>query len=210
VGTARIPVAGGQDDARPLSGDKAQRIIEAMRESVARKGLAGATFDQVAREAGVSRGLLHYYFGTKEQLLVQAVRRDAELRLQSLEARLEPAKSGDDFVALMAQDLQEALAEDPDFTVLIFELFTLARRNEYVASEFAALLRSTRETVSAMLEGAQKRGAVKLAAPAECVTDVLFSVADGFALRMLGDPERDFSQSVAVAVGVVRPLLGGS
>ena len=38
--------------------------------SVARRGTAGSTFDHVSREAGVSRGLLHYYFGTKEQLLV--------------------------------------------------------------------------------------------------------------------------------------------
>ena len=52
---------------RELSGEKAQRIIDAMRESVAKRGAAGSTFEHVAREAGVSRGLLHYYFGTKEQ-----------------------------------------------------------------------------------------------------------------------------------------------
>ena len=62
------PGAGG----RSLSGEKAQRIVEAMRRSVARRGTAGSTFDHVSREAGVSRGLLHYYFGTKEQLLVEA------------------------------------------------------------------------------------------------------------------------------------------
>ena len=45
---------------RELSGDKAQRIVDAMRESVAKRGAAGSTFEQVAREAGVSRGLLHY------------------------------------------------------------------------------------------------------------------------------------------------------
>ena len=45
------------------------RIVEAMRRSVAARGAAGATFDHVAREAGVSRGLLHYHFGTKERLL---------------------------------------------------------------------------------------------------------------------------------------------
>jgi AcrR family transcriptional regulator len=49
-----------------LEGDKAQRIIEAMRTSVGTRGAAGSTFDVVAREAGVSRGLLHYYFGSKE------------------------------------------------------------------------------------------------------------------------------------------------
>jgi AcrR family transcriptional regulator len=41
------------------------RIVDAMRRSVAARGAAGATFDHVAREAGVSRGLLHYHFGTK-------------------------------------------------------------------------------------------------------------------------------------------------
>ncbi len=56
---------------RQLTGEKAQRIVEAMRASVARRGTAASTFDQVSREAGVSRGLLHYYFGTKEQLLVR-------------------------------------------------------------------------------------------------------------------------------------------
>src|SRR2546425_3096139 len=90
-----------------LAGDKAQRIVDAMRASVARRGSAGSTFDHVSREAGVSRGLLHYYFGTKEQLLVEAVRRDSELRLERLEAQLSTAQTADDYIDLMAQSLQE-------------------------------------------------------------------------------------------------------
>src|SRR5918911_566122 len=49
-----------------------------------RGGAAASTFERVAREAGVSRGLLHYYFQTKEKLLVEVVRRDTELRLAAL------------------------------------------------------------------------------------------------------------------------------
>ena len=71
-----------------LEGEKAQRIIEAMRESVGRRGAAGSTFDHVAREAGVSRGLLHYYFGSKERLLVEVVRQDCELRIKAMDERL--------------------------------------------------------------------------------------------------------------------------
>src|SRR6202035_6186433 len=112
---------------RSLSGEKAQRIVEAMRHSVARRGAAGSTFDHVSREAGVSRGLLHYYFGTKEQLLVEAARRDCELRTEALEHRLAHAQTADDFVALLAQNLQETISEDPDFVTLVFELFTLSR-----------------------------------------------------------------------------------
>ena len=56
--------AATQQQQRAIEGEKAQRIVEAMRSSVARRGVAGSTFDHVAREARVSRGLLHYYFGT--------------------------------------------------------------------------------------------------------------------------------------------------
>ncbi len=77
-----------------VEGEKARRIVEAMRRSVARRGTAGSTFEHVAREAGVSRGLLHYYFGTKEQLLLEAVRRDCELRMELLEQQLAGARTG--------------------------------------------------------------------------------------------------------------------
>src|SRR5271154_44478 len=171
--------------ARSLSGEKAQRIIDAMRRSVARRGTAGSTFDHVSREAGVSRGLLHYYFGTKEQLLVEAVRRDCELRLERLERQLSTARTAEDFIDLMAQNLQDTVREDPDFITLVFELFTLSRRNEDIAAEYAGLIRRTREQAAGMLAAAQSEGVLVLHAEPEAVAEVLFSLGDGFALRLL-------------------------
>jgi AcrR family transcriptional regulator len=115
--------------ARPLESDKAKRIVDAMRASVAARGAAGSTFDHVAREAGVSRGLLHYYFGTKERLLVEVVRRDAEIRLAALGALLADARTGDDFIDALVRSLEDLIERDPNFVVLMYELFTLSRRN---------------------------------------------------------------------------------
>lgn len=192
---------------RPLSGEKAQRIIDAMRRSVARRGTTGSTFDHVSREAGVSRGLLHYYFGTKEQLLVEAVRRDGELRIERLEQQLSTAKTADDFIDLMAQNLQETLREDPDFVTLVFELFTLSRRNADIAAEYAALTRQTREQVTGMLAQAQEEGILRLHAEPEAVAEVLFALGDGFALRMLTEPDRDFTTTIRAGITCVRALL---
>src|SRR6266516_6359999 len=88
---------------RDLAGDKAQRIVDAMRGSVGRRGAAGSTFDHVAREAGVSRGLLHYYFGTKERLLVEVVRRDTDIRMSILDEALAGAQTADDFIDALVQ-----------------------------------------------------------------------------------------------------------
>jgi AcrR family transcriptional regulator len=192
---------------RSLSGEKAKRIIDAMRSSVARRGTAGSTFDHVSREAGVSRGLLHYYFGTKEQLLVEAVRRDCELRLERLEGKLSEAKTADDFIDLMAQDLEQMVNDEPDFITLIFELFTLSRHNPDIAAEYGELMRRTREQVSHMLDVAQSDGVLHLHAEPEAVAEILFSLGDGFALRMLAEPGRDFRQTLRAATKCVRVLL---
>ncbi len=193
--------------ARSLSSEKAQRIVEAMRRSVARRGTAGSTFDHVSREAGVSRGLLHYYFGTKEQLLVEAVRRDCEVRVEMLERQLSRAQSAEAFIDLMAETLQETVREDPDFVTLVFELFTLSRRNSDIASEYAELMRRMREQVAGMLAVGQREGILRLHAEPEAVADVLFSLADGFALRMLAEPDRDFTTTVQAGIACARALL---
>lgn len=190
-----------------LSGEKAQRIVEAMRHSVARRGVAGSTFDHVSREAGVSRGLLHYYFGTKEQLLVEAARRDCDQRIEVLERQLAGAQTADDFVALLAQNLQETIHEDPDFVTLLFELFTLSRRNADIAVEYARLVSLTRERLASVLADAQEDGVLRLHAEPEAVADILFSIGDGFALRMIAEPERDFSASIQAGIECARSLL---
>jgi AcrR family transcriptional regulator len=178
-----------------------------MRRSVARRGTVGSTFDHVSREAGVSRGLLHYYFGTKEQLLVEAVRRDCELRMERLERQLSTAQTADDFIDLMAQNLQDTVREDPDFVTLVFELFTLSRRHADIAVEYAGLMRRTREQVAEMLAAAQREGILRLLAEPEAVAEILFSLGDGFALRMLSEPGRDFTPTIRAGIACVRALL---
>jgi AcrR family transcriptional regulator len=192
---------------RPLAGERAQRIVEAMRRSVAQHGTAGSTFERVAREAGVSRGLLHYYFGTKEQLLAEAVRRDCQLRLERLEQQLAGAQTAEDFIGLMAQHLQDAIREDPDFITLLFELFTLSRRNDDIATEYANLMRTMREQVAGMLTVAQDEGVLRLHAEPEAIAEILFSLGDGFALRMLTEPDRDFSATIRAGIASARALL---
>jgi AcrR family transcriptional regulator len=192
---------------RPLSGERAQRIVEAMRRSVALHGTAGSTFERVAREAGVSRGLLHYYFGTKERLLAEAVRRDCRLRLERLEQQLAGARTADDFIGLMARHLQEMIREDPSFVTLVFELFTLSRRNPEIAVEYASLMRTMRRQVAGMLSAADSSGVLQLHADPEAVAEILFSLGDGFALRMLTEPDRDFAATVRAGIACVRVLL---
>jgi AcrR family transcriptional regulator len=190
-----------------LGGDKAQRIVDAMRASVAARGAAGSTFDHVAREAGVSRGLLHYYFGTKERLLAEVVRRDSDLRLAALDEALASAHTAEDLLEVLVRSLEGLVERDPAFVALHFELFTSARRTPEIAAELAALHRRIREHVAAQLDAKRAEGVIAPGADPEAVVTVLLSLADGLALRMLADPEHDWGPTLAAAMAAARALL---
>ena len=192
---------------RPIDGVKAQAIVDAMRLSVARRGVAGSTFDHVAREAGVSRGLLHYYFGTKERLLAEVVRRDCELRMALLDHQLAAASSAEDFVDLLRVTLEELVRDEPEVMTVVYELFLLSRRNAEVAVAFREVMHRTREAVAAILARKEREGVLVLRGAPEAVAGVLFGLADGLALRMLGEPERDWAPTIAAGLVAVRALL---
>src|ERR671929_260891 len=178
---------------RRLDSEKAKRIVRAMRASLGRRGTAASTFDHVAQEAGVSRGLLHYYFGTKERLLVEVVRRDTELRVALLDEALADAHTADDFIDVLVRSLEDMVRDDPGYVTLVFELFALARRNAEVGAEVARLTGRTRAQVAELLEAKQREGVIRLHDEPDAVATLLFVLADGVAMRMLIEPERDFA-----------------
>ncbi len=192
---------------RELSGDKAQRIVDAMRASVAERGAAGSTFEHVAREAGVSRGLLHYYFGTKERLLVEVVRRDAELRVARLDETLKKAKTVDDVLDVLVSSLMDMIDNDPGFFLLLYELFSAGRRNPDIQHEVGQLFERTRSHVAAVLRIKETEGVLNLRFDAEAVVSYLFAVGDGFALQALSDPERDNGAAMEAGAASARYLL---
>jgi AcrR family transcriptional regulator len=190
-----------------LSGDKVQRIVDAMRTCIAQRGITGATFEHVSREAGVSRGLLHYYFGTKERLLIEVLRGDAEVRIGALDQPLEAAQTADDVLDVFVAGAEEIIQSDPGFYVLIFELFSAARQNAEIRAELAQVYDGSRRHVAEILGRKEAEGVLKLRFDPETTVTFMFGAADGAALQRLTDPERDYSQLVQLERGMLQYLL---
>ena len=178
-----------------------------MRSTVAAQGISGATFERVAREADVSRGLLHYYFGTKERLLVEVVRRDSEIRVSRLEAPLAAAGSSEDVLDVLVSNLLDLIDNEPGFFVLLFELFTAGRRHPELGGEVAELFRKTRAQVATALETKDREGAISLRFGAEATVSYLFAIADGYAVQALSDPDRDHAAVLEAGREAARHLL---
>ena len=193
---------------RRLEGEKAQRIIAAMRASVGKRGAAGSTFDHVAREAGVSRGLLHYYFGSKEQLLVEVVRHDCEVRNRNMDERLERAGSVDEIVDALVVGLNEFIEDDAGGQAVIYEMLSASRHSEEIRAELAELYRQWRERLAGWLRVKEREGVIRLQAEPEAVASILFALGDGFGIQVLCDSDWDQRAAFELGVESARRLLG--
>jgi len=193
--------------ARGLEGAKAQRIIAAMRESVSRRGAAGSTFDHVAREAGVSRGLLHYYFGSKERLLVEVVRHDCEIRNRNMDERLARAGSVDEVLEALIVGLNEFLEDDPGAPAVIYEMLSASRHSEEIRAELAELYRQWRERLAGWLREKEREGVVRLETDPEAIASILFALGDGIELQLVADAEWDSDAAFAMGIETARFLL---
>jgi AcrR family transcriptional regulator len=81
----------GQPKWRRRSEARPGEIVQAALEVFAEKGFAAARLDDIARQAGVSKGALYLYFETKEDLFRAVVRQAVAPNLDMVEAMLAQA-----------------------------------------------------------------------------------------------------------------------
>jgi AcrR family transcriptional regulator len=87
--------------------DTRQRIVEAAWRVIAERGLAGLTTRRVARAAGVSHGMCHYYFETKDEMVLAVVDHARRYWIDPLEALVDgpapPGEAIDEVIRWMAE-----------------------------------------------------------------------------------------------------------
>ncbi len=190
-----------------LTGDKAARIVEAMRRSVATRGIAGSTFDHVAREAGClprPAALL-----LPDQGAPAARGRSPRVRSARRVARPSRRKcrDADGLIDGLVTAFREAFGETGDSFQTFYELLLLGQRNGDVADELQELAGRTRQRLGEALRAGAAAGVFTLRADPIDFAGFLFVLADGMAIRRLSEPELSLEPLLDQAIGAARALV---
>ena len=102
-----------------------------------REGYAAVTYRAVAAKAGVTSGLVQYYFPTLDDLFIAAIRRRSEQNLQRLAAALE-ARPDEPLRVLWEYSQEESTA------ALTTEFLALGNHRKSIASEIAEVTEQVR------------------------------------------------------------------
>jgi TetR/AcrR family transcriptional repressor of bet genes len=169
-------------------------IVQAARRVLMDIGYEAASIKEIARAADVAPGLIHYYFETKEDLLVAVVEAIiAENRVQFRRLWEEKSAEGDALASNAYQLSLATMKTKPEVAKLKFELFVVGLRNPAVKKAVAKIFRGRLENITMIVHAAG--GDPKFA---EGLAMVIDSMIDGLAMRTLID--ESFEPEVAYRV----------
>ena len=112
--------------------DRRTQMIEAAAAVLARQGYEGTSMKEIAAEAGVSSGLLHYYFGTKEELLAAIVRHLHDQLINEWHDTVAGVEDPLDRIAHGLRQAADKYRSRPEFWQLLFDLYVVGLKNPVI------------------------------------------------------------------------------
>ena len=168
------------------------RIRDAAYHVLATKGYEATTLKEIAKTAQAAPGLVHYYFGGKDQLLVEVLKSVGDRYTQTTQHLMQHMPSEQRTRLLLKQPFTRVI-EEPEWYRLRYELFALGLHNELLAPGIQELLSEGREsigqTVAAVLGPTTVEPSV--------IASLLLACFDGLALQKLMDPDVDLEATHA-------------
>jgi AcrR family transcriptional regulator len=171
-------------------GDNRESLIAAGYTILSEKGIEATTVKEIARMADVSPGLFHYYFASKDALLLavlyEAGKRYSERMMQALEAL---SAKGGTFTEVAMLAAAEVVKRDPTWYRLRYELYALGLRNPEFLPAVGEFLAKGRQMIAQVI---QERTGID-ETQAQAMAAVIHACTDGLALQQLAQPDRDFT-----------------
>jgi AcrR family transcriptional regulator len=165
------------------------QLIDAAATVFARRGFAAASLDEVAEEAGLTKGAVYSNFDSKEDLF-QAVIDDRvnEPMLQAADVIDQSATFEEQ--AMQGARMFEAVVErERDVYLLALEYDIYCARHPEFAAAFAARIRDQRANVADLIAEHAEKSGISLPLPPDEMATVVVALAQGMTLQRLNSPD---------------------
>jgi AcrR family transcriptional regulator len=161
-----------------------EALLDAAERLLVDVGYAGITTRRLADEAGVNHGLVHYYFGSNENLLVRALERFTE-RLIARQRDLYAADMP--FVEKWRTAMRYLVSEDVTYEKIWLELQALAWNNADLRARLALVNAEWRAVLTEAFEEPHRGLGIDL--PLEALVSLVITFNLGIMVERLGGIE---------------------
>ena len=195
---ARDRLDGRTRAARAEGREAREEFLSAALRVFARRGYREAGVDEIAAEAGYSKGALYWHFSGKEELLMSLLEERIDAPMRDRFALLASAPPERDMSVEASREFARQLSEARETLLLDREYWSLAIRDPVLRARYCERQKELRDALASGMEArARHLGTPELTMPAEDVARIVMSVIGGLGFDELIEP------------GTVRPELLG-
>jgi len=173
------------------SSEKAIHILKAVIAILSKVGYEKTTINEISKQADISRGLMHYYFKDKEDMVAQALTYGFGSMWDSSISALSAAKTAEGLADSMIYVLKRNIKDNPDFSALLFEMWVSSRRSRKIEKVFRDGLDEAITRLIKIFELARLAGIVKIdPIQSEGTVRLILAMYHGLAIQLLTDPDK--------------------
>ncbi len=159
-------------------------LLDAAERLLAEVGYAGITTRRLAEEAGVNNGLVHYYFGSNEQLLVRALERFTSRLLER--QRVLYAADGP-FLEKWRTAMRHLIGDDVTYEKVWLELQAMAWNDPGLREQLARVNEQWRAVLTQAFERPHRELGIPM--PLEALVSLVITFNLGIMVERLGGIE---------------------
>lgn len=165
-------------------------LLKAADKLTCKKGLAHASIDDVASEAGYTKGAFYANFASKEELFLAMLDERFAERIAVLDEVLSHGARPEEAAREGGQEFLDYVSGDQEWERLFFEFAAHAARDEGFREELVARYRTLVDRIAAGCRESCRRVGVELSVDeARSFGLMLFAASNGMAMLQLLDPE---------------------
>ena len=166
-------------------------LIEAAAQVFARRGVYGASLDEIAETAGFTRGAIYKNFDDKEGLFLATIDHHNQRMLAAFSEWFDehPPAGGSLDEAELADGFRQILARDPDWFALDLEARLHALRNPDFRVRYVANARQMTSAVAGFLQDLARSASLRWKLPPTRLAHLLEVSAEGFMAWAFLDPD---------------------
>jgi AcrR family transcriptional regulator len=182
-----------------VAAERKDQIVRATVECITKHGYHNFSMQDVARTAGVSKGIIHYYFLNKDDLMMSVLDRVAgdieSVLVEDMQAITDPVKKLDIFMSV-AFDVVRSTKE---YYQVNMDFWTQINQKKEVRQVISRHYAKFRETCATVISEGVQSGSFKKVDPHYYASFIL-AVIDGISLQWLFDETVfDYSEVVKMA-----------
>ncbi len=168
-----------------------QKLMRSAGKLFCRHGLEQASVDEIAQDAGYTKGAFYSNFKSKEELFLAMLDAKFGEEIERIEAALGTDETPDEAARHAGEDLIRFMRSDPEWERLYLEFVAYAGRDDEFRQELLTRCRAMDERLAEVYRRWTESIGIEPPIPIQDITQITSIMTHGFLMSQQIDPELD-------------------